>query len=273
MSLVVLITGCSLGGIGSALCEEFAARGCKVYATARSPEKMGGLSPGIEKMRLDVTSDEDVKNVIGEIIAKEGRIDILVNNAGRIAIGPLIDQSLDEVKDAFETNTFSVLRVSRTVIPHMAVRRSGLVVNIGSIAGDTPTPWNGLYSATKSSVHIISETLSMECRPFNVQVMNVAPGAIRSNISKNHESRFKLPENSLYTAFLPNIIKRMHASQTQPRTTSAETFAKLVVSRALSRKPPLHLTGGGNSFIFQIFKWLPRTWVLWYLWRLYSKRM
>ncbi|KAK7463886.1 NADPH-dependent 1-acyl dihydroxyacetone phosphate reductase [Stygiomarasmius scandens] len=272
MSPIVLITGCSIGGIGSALCEEFAARGCKVYATARSLDKMDGLSLTIERMRLDVTSDDDVNKVIQEIVAKEGRIDIVVNNAGRIAIGPLIDISLDEVKDAFDTNTFSVLRVSRAVIPHMAARKRGLIVNIGSIAGDTPTPWNGLYSATKSSVHIISETLSMECKPFNIRVMNVAPGSVRSNISKNHEGRFRLPENSLYTAFLPNIIMRLNASQTQ-RTMSAESFAKLVVSRALSRDPPLHLTGGGNSFIFQIFKWLPRTWVLWYLWRLYSKRL
>lgn len=80
---VVLITGCSSGGIGAATAEEFYASGeCKVYASARSIEKMESLSSGIERIQLDVSSLEDCKAAVDFIISKEGKIDILMNNAG-----------------------------------------------------------------------------------------------------------------------------------------------------------------------------------------------
>ncbi|KAJ3760556.1 oxidoreductase [Lentinula raphanica] len=272
MAPVVLVTGCSAGGIGAALCAEFAAQGCQVYATARNPAKMDGFShPRIAKLPLDVTSDEDIRRVVDEIIVKEGKIDIVVNNAGSGAAGALLDQNMDAVRQAFDINTFSILRVCRTVLPVMAKRQTGLFVNIGSVVGDTPTPWNGLYSATKAAAHMISEVLSMECRPFNISVMNVVPGSVRSNISNNMTENFELPEGSLYSAFLPNIIKRIHASQTERSMPTAD-FARAVVNKALSKKPPLRFTAGGNSTIFAIFRWLPRAFVLGYLWRMYSKR-
>ncbi|KAJ3998574.1 oxidoreductase [Lentinula boryana] len=273
MASVVLVTGCSAGGIGAALCEEFAVRGCQVYATARNPTKMEGLNhPRIEKLPLDVTSDEDVKRVIDQIVGKEGKIDIVVNNAGTGTAGALLDQNMDTVRQAFDINTFSILRVCRSVLPIMARRKKGLFVNIGSVVGDTPVPWNGLYSATKAATHMISEVLSMECRPFNISVMNVVPGSVRSNIAKNMTKNFELPENSLYSAFVPNIIKRINASQSEHSMPTAE-FAKAVVSKALSKNPPLRFTAGGNSTIFAIFRWLPRTFVFGYLWRMYSKKM
>ncbi|KAF9076052.1 oxidoreductase [Rhodocollybia butyracea] len=272
MASVVLVTGCSTGGIGAYLCEEFAAQGCKVYATARNPTKMESIThPRIEKLALDVTSDADVNRVVDHIIAKEGKIDIVVNNAGTGAAGPLLDQTMDTVQQVFDTNTYAILRVCKAVLPSMARRKTGVFVNVGSVVGDTPVPWNGLYSATKAATHMISEVLSMECRPFNISVMNVVPGSVRSNISTNMTQNFTLPENSLYLDFLPNIIKRINASQTG-NSMPTETFAKLVVSRALSKRPPLRFTAGGNSMIFSFFRWLPRALVLGYLWRIYSKK-
>ncbi|KAE9391101.1 oxidoreductase [Gymnopus androsaceus JB14] len=273
MNSVVLITGCSTGGIGAALCEEFAAKGCKVYATARNPAKMEGFShPMIEKLPLDVTSDEDVKRVVEQIAGKEGRIDILVNNAGSGAAGALLDQSMETVQQVFNINTFAILRVCRAVLPVMAKRKKGLFVNVGSIVGDTPVPWNGLYSATKAATHMISEVLSMECRPFNIQVMNVVPGSVRSSIAQNMSTSFNLPADSLYSQFLPNIMKRINASQTENSMPTA-AFAKAVVSKSLRKRPPLRFSAGGNSTIFAIFRWLPRVLVLGYLWRMYSKKM
>ncbi|KIK70766.1 hypothetical protein GYMLUDRAFT_32814 [Collybiopsis luxurians FD-317 M1] len=273
MTCVVLVTGCSDGGIGAALCEEFAARGCKVYATARNPAKMQGFShPLIEKRALDVTSDEDIKRVIEDIVEHQGRLDLLVNNAGAGAPGALLDQTMETVQNVFNINTFAVLKLCRAVLPVMAKRKKGVIVNIGSIVGDTPVPWNGLYSAAKAATHMISEVLSMECRPFNISVMNVVPGSVISQISNNMTESFNLPENSLYSAFLPNMIKRINASQTENSMPTAK-FAKAVVSKALSKKPPLRFTAGGNSTIFSIFRWLPRVLVLGYLWRLYSKKM
>jgi len=195
-----------------------------------------------------------------------------VNNAGAMCAGPLIDQSLDYVKYLFDANTFGALRVAKAVVPAMAKRKSGTIVNIGSIVGEIPTPWNGMYCASKAALQSISEVLAMECKPFNISVMHVAPGAIKSNIAANESSRFSLPADSLYSAYLPNILERIHTSQSKKSTPTSE-FARGVVSQAMKRKPPGYMALGTYTFLFKIFKWLPRSWVFWILWRMYSKKL
>jgi 1-acylglycerone phosphate reductase len=115
--------------------EHFARRGCKVYATARNVERMDGLAPDIERLFLDVTIDASVDKAVAAIIEREGRIDILVNNAGFVHHSPLLDCDLEALRSILETNTISVLRMVQAVVPHMASRKSGLVVNISSLAG------------------------------------------------------------------------------------------------------------------------------------------
>jgi 1-acylglycerone phosphate reductase len=114
--------------------EHFARRGCKVYATARNLSKMNGLSSNIERLTLDVTVDTSVDKAIAIIIEREGRIDILINNAGFSHLNPLLDCNLDVFRSVIETNTVSVLRMVQAVVPHMASRQSGLVVNVSSLA-------------------------------------------------------------------------------------------------------------------------------------------
>jgi NAD(P)-dependent dehydrogenase (short-subunit alcohol dehydrogenase family) len=87
-SPVVLVTGCTEGGIGYALCESFRQRGCCVYATARRPETMAGLQEqGIRTLQLDVTSTAEIRSVIQHIQQQSGRLDIVVNNAGTWSAG------------------------------------------------------------------------------------------------------------------------------------------------------------------------------------------
>ena len=118
----------------------------------------------------------------------------------------------------------------------------------------------------------ISDVLSMECRPFNISVLHVAPGAVRSNISANGAAEFRLPNQSLYSAFVPNILKRIHMSQTMGAMKTDE-FAKQVVSTALGRNPPLYLYAGGKTWLFHVFRWLPKYWVLSFMWREYSQKI
>jgi len=272
MPRVVLVTGCSTGGIGYSLCEEFAHQGCKVYATSRKIETMADFSDEtIEKISLDVTSDESVQNALNHIVEKEGQIDVVVNNAGLMAPGPLVEHSLDNIKGVFDTNTFAILRVCKAVVPIMAKRHSGTIVNIGSVVGEISTPWNGLYCASKAAVNSISEVLSMELKPFNISVLHVAPGAVKSNISSNAIGFFALAPDTLYTDFLWFINKRINESQ-GPNSMPTKEFAQQVVCKALRKKPPRYMSIGGHSGAFALFKWLPRGFVLYYMWRLYSQR-
>ncbi|OJA15127.1 hypothetical protein AZE42_11094 [Rhizopogon vesiculosus] len=259
---VVLVTGCSTGGIGFHLCEHFAKQGCTVYATSRRLETMDGFKHPVEKRAMDVTSDDDVTLTVQSILEEQGKIDIVVNNAGAIAIGPLLDMTSDQAKRAFDVNTLSILRVAKAVIPSMVERKQGLIINIGSIVGNIPTAWNGLYCAAKAAVHALSDVLAMECKPFGVKVMLVAPGSVKSNISANQAATLELPPTSIYKAYFDRVYERMYASQGK-ESMATDEFARRVVAKALSPSPPGYMTLGGSARLFAFFQWLPRQLVIW----------
>ncbi|KDR85410.1 hypothetical protein GALMADRAFT_53024 [Galerina marginata CBS 339.88] len=272
MSPVVLVTGCSTGGIGYALCEEFARHGCKVYATSRNIAKIADFADGkIVKLALDVNSDESIAKALQYIVEKEGTLDVVVNNAGVTTPGPLVEVPINDVKDVFETNVFAILRVCKAVVPIMSKKHSGTIVNIGSIVGEIAAPWSGVYSASKAAVNTVSEVLSMELKPFGISVLHVAPGAIKSNIANNGTNRFALAHDTLYAAFLPYIQKRIASSQ-GPDSMPTKEFAKKVVANALRKSPPRYMTLGGKASFFSVLKWLPRSFVLFLLWRNFSPR-
>ncbi|KAF8599710.1 NAD-binding protein [Ceratobasidium sp. AG-I] len=269
---VVLVTGCSKGGIGFSLCEAFAARGCIVYATARQLESMEDFSSSnIRPFVMDVMDDSSVNNAVGHAINEAGSIDIVVANAGVSCHGPTLDIPIERAKATFDTNVLGMLRLAQAVFPHMAIRKRGTFVTIGSVVGETTTPWAGIYAASKAAVHALTETLQMEARALspNIHVTLIVPGGVISNIVKN--SKLELPPTSLFKAYIPAIVARLQLSQT-PGSMHTNMFASGVVDAVMARKgPPRYLTLGWRSGLFAAFKWVPKRILLWYLWRKYSK--
>ena len=196
--------------------------------------------------------------------------------------GPTLEIPLEQVQAAFATNVFSVLRINRAVLPHMAARKQGMFITIGSIVAQwyahlylslfhrklncalcSPLPWGGIYAATKSAVHAITSALEMECRPFNIKVLLVAPGGVKSNISANQT--YEPPPDTLYAGFMDRVLARRDISQSSPMPT--DVFAKRVVSKALAPTPPSYMTLGKNAVLFWFLTWLPRHWLLSILWK------
>ncbi|GAA5900186.1 SDR family oxidoreductase [Sporobolomyces salmoneus] len=264
---VVMVTGCSEGGIGYALCQEFSRKNCIVYATARRLSSIESLPPSVHKLALDVLSLESCNAAVEQIIREQGRIDVLVNNAGAGGTGALLDAELESdegAKATFETNVWAPLRLSKLVVPHMVEKRSGLVINVGSIVGNVATPWSGIYCASKAALHSLTETLRMEVKGFGVNVMLIAPGAITSQFGKKQMGSFKMPEDTLYRDVADEIAKRAEISQRQDHTTPAPVLASGIVSRALSSSPATYYTAGGKSWIFWLFERIPRS-IVWFL--------
>ncbi|XP_010943614.1 short-chain dehydrogenase ptmH [Elaeis guineensis] len=259
---VVLITGCAKGGIGYEYCKAFADHGCHVIASDL-PDRLSDLSnlqsDSIEPLELDVTSDQSVANATSKILSTCGRIDILINNAGIGSTGPLAELNLDAIRRAWEVNTLGQLRMVQAVAPHMVSRRSGRIVNIGSVVGSVPTPWAGSYCASKAAVHAISDALRVELRPFGVDVIKVLPGSVRSNLGQANEKRLGRQGWRLYKGFEDAIAERARASQGK-NATDAGIFARHVAQKVLSPRPPREIVSGHMAGLFAVLAWSP-VWV------------
>jgi 1-acylglycerone phosphate reductase len=165
---LALITGCSKGGIGDALAQEFHSKGVRVFATARNLEKIEHLKKlGLDVLQLDVTSTESIRQAVAAVEREtNGKLDFLVNNAGmgrhpgpscmlHIPVltrvfdptgytMPLLDADLDVARQVFDLNVFSVLAVTQAFAPSL-IAAKGKVLNIGSIVGRMAQAYTGSF--------------------------------------------------------------------------------------------------------------------------------
>ncbi|KAF9553107.1 oxidoreductase [Agrocybe pediades] len=262
-SPVVFITGCSNGGIGSALAVEFAQRGCLVYASARSVTAMSDLPESIRKLQLDVTNDTACEKAVQTIIEEAGHIDIFISNAGVANVGPLLDITVETAQKVMDTNLFGTVRLVRLIGPHMVKRKKGLIIPVGSTAGELSIPFMGYYNPSKAALHAYTETLALELKPFGVHVMLCSPGSVKSNIADVSVSN--LPEGSFYSANEDKMTRVLFYGQNRsPMPTNK--FAKVVVDKALTSSPPTYMTAGGTTTLWSFLKWLPRPFALKMIW-------
>ena len=182
MSKVILITGCSTG-IGHDLAQQLTRNGYTIAATARKVNTISDLEAAVI-LQLDVTNQESIQIAVDLVIQKFGRIDVLINNAGFCQVGAIEELSNDQVQQMYDVNVFGVMRMIKTVVPIMRKQKSGRIINISSIAGRLVTPVNGAYSSTKFALEAISDALRMELESFNIQVILIEPGAIKTNFDK-----------------------------------------------------------------------------------------
>ncbi|KAK4749387.1 hypothetical protein SAY87_026836 [Trapa incisa] len=256
---VVLITGCSEGGIGHALARAFAARDCQVVATSRSLSSMADLKndPRFFLQELDVLSDGSVVQAVANAIERFGRIDVLVNNAGVLCVGPIAEVPLSSMQRTFETNVFGAMRLIQAVVPHMASGRKGTVANVGSITVQAPGPWSGVYTATKAALHSLTDSLRLELKPLGIDVINIVPGGTKSNIANSAIASYsRMPEWKLYGPYEAGIRARATLSQGM-KPAPTEEFAKEAVARILKKNPPAWFSYGRYSTIFSILHYMP----------------
>ncbi|MGL5111959.1 MAG: SDR family oxidoreductase [Flavobacterium sp.] len=180
MSKVVLITGGS-SGIGKSIGEFLHHRGFVVYGTSRNPERItNSIFP---LLALEVRNPDSIQAAIAKIIAISGKLDVVINNAGVGITGPLEEIPTEEIKNNFEINLFGPIEVIKAALPHMRAQKSGLIINVTSIAGYMGLPYRSVYSASKGALELITEALRMEVKDFGIQIANVAPGDFATNIA------------------------------------------------------------------------------------------
>lgn len=184
---VLVVTGASKG-IGLQIVLAGLKAGYQVVGTSRNKER---LTQEVQTQLPEFQSnfyavnmpfdEEGIRQGIAEIIEKFGRIDYLVNNAGYALLGAVEEFSLSEVRTNFDVNFFGLFQVIQEVLPIMRKQQFGRIINMASISGSVTGPTQGVYSATKAAVIMLSEALNEEVRPFNIQVTAICPGGVRTD--------------------------------------------------------------------------------------------
>ena len=141
----------------------------------------------------DITSAATRADVVSRAIERFGRIDVLINNAGVGQYGFPTEVDVEISKRIFDVNVFSALALTQLVVPHMRARKSGAIVNIGSVGGKVSLPWAVMYCATKWALHCIDDSLHRQLSGTGVRVMKVCPGIVDTKFP-NHVLAGTAPE-------------------------------------------------------------------------------
>jgi len=257
MSKVVLITGAS-SGFGEAIAVYLSRQGYKVYGTSRkSGTKCSSRS--YEMIAMDVQNQVSVQEAIDQIVAQEGTIDVLINNAGISVISPLEETPLDMVDDIMNTNLYGVLRVCQAVLPVMRHQNSGLIINISSIGGLIGLPFRGIYSASKFALEGLTESLSMEVKPFGISVCLIEPGDFKTSITQNRLD-ISLAQNSVYQRTCQDLAEV--ADQQIQNAPSPDIMGPFINNIIEAKKPKLRYKIGSFSEKISpvLKKFLPDRW-------------
>jgi len=246
MSKVVLITGAS-SGIGKSIAMYLHQKGCIVYGTSRNPKMVQDVP--FQLIALDVLDLITIEQAISRIIEKEGKLDVLVNNAGIGVTGAIEDTPTNEMRKAFDTNFFGTIDVLKAVLPQMRQQKSGLIINITSIAGYMGLPFRGIYSATKGALELITESIRMEVKGFGIDIVTVAPGDFATNIAagRYHTPVFK---NSPYKKVYEENLSLMDAHVNEGL--NPLIMAKKVYYIINAKHPKMHYRVGRFMEIFSV---------------------
>lgn len=207
MRKVVLVTGGSRG-IGEAVARLFASKGYNIVINYSSnEEKADSLAielsnlygVGVKSIKADVSNEEDVKQMVGAIIAEFGYIDVLVNNAGIAIDSDFSDKRVSDFRRILDVNLVGPFVVSKYVSKYMMKRRMGSIVNVGSTNGiDSFYTYSMDYDASKAGLHILTKDLAIEFAP-NIRVNAVAPGWVNTSHNKNLDEEYIKEEEKKIT--------------------------------------------------------------------------
>jgi NAD(P)-dependent dehydrogenase (short-subunit alcohol dehydrogenase family) len=209
----VVVTGAAQG-MGRAISEAFLAEGARVVladlneeGVARTAEELGRDGDTFPA-RCDVTSSDEVKNLVASAIDHLGRVDVFVNNAGTITMRQTVELGEDEWDLVMDVNAKGVFLCTREILPHMLDRGSGAIVNIASQAGKRGYKLFAHYCASKAAVIVFSKGVALEVAP-HVRINCVCPGIVNTDMMEREyaweEAMTGEPKESIQKRWMSGI--------------------------------------------------------------------
>ena len=238
----IFITGAS-AGLGIVTAKLFQAKGWKVIATMRNPDKETELNQleNVILLPLDVTNIQQIESTVNTAIAL-GDIDVIFNNAGYGLIGALENYSENDIRAQFETNFFGVIWVTKAFIPYFKKKKSGLFITTTSLCGLTSYPLSSIYNASKWALQGWSESMSYDLAQFNIGIKNVAPGGIKSN----YMNVMTVCEDKCYEPLMERLNEGF-TDGTLMEFSDSEVIAEEVFTAATDEKDQLTYPAGNDA--------------------------
>lgn len=244
-----MLTGGS-SGIGKYTAEALVHRGYTVYSLSRH----AGNAAGVHHLTADVTREEDIAAAVDTVMRECGRIDLLVNNAGFGISGAIEFTETEAAMRQFDVNFFGAVRMCRAVLPIMREAGGGRIVNIGSVAGAVPIPFQAYYSAAKSALCAYTLALANEVRPFGITAVCIQPGDIRTGFTAAREKA--MCGDDIYGGRITRSVAGMEHDE--QNGISPEVAARIIAKVADSHgRKPVYTVGFSYKLVCALAKLLP----------------
>ncbi len=190
---VAIVTGASRG-IGYAISKMFTLNKIKVYMISQNKRRLEEAANRIRKIdeskdlpaafNADVKNGQEVKKMFSHVIQREGKLDILVNNAGVGVFKPFLQTTLEDFRRVFQVNVEGAFLCCKEAFNIMKKQNQGIIVNMGSIVSMVGYPNQSIYTASKHALLGLTKVLAKEGRRYNIQVVAVCPGGVRTDMAK-----------------------------------------------------------------------------------------
>lgn len=242
---VTLITGAS-GGIGEAFARQLAKEGHHLLLIARSGQKLKTLSEQLSQqhsitahyLAIDLAQTGSDAIIAREVQQKNLQVDWLINNAGIGSGGDLLEYTMDEYRHMMHLNMDAMVALTYQFLPEMRARKSGTIINVGSMAGFNAIPYMNIYAATKGFVMYFTRALWEENRLYNIHTMLLCPGAT---------------ETGFFDAAKLSDRKRTYSSK------KLETPEQVVAAatKGVKKKSMMTISGFQNKVMKILVGWIP----------------
>lgn len=250
---IIVITGAT-SGIGLACKSLFEKNGHRVISLARN-----NINNDNDFFSCDVSKEIQVIETFKKIKEKYGQIDILINNAGYGISGAVELIENRDIENLFDVNLLGCINSFKYALP--LIKKGGMIINMSSVCALFPLPYRSLYCASKASLNMLSLCLYMECKPFNVKVVSICPGDVKTNFTKNRVKVFKTNERyDDRIKIATNLLDKREDRRMPP-----EKVAKVVFRVSKKKQPkPYVIVGFKYKVLHFAMRFLPTSWLLYF---------
>lgn len=212
---VAIVTGAG-SGIGAAIAERFATAGARVFVADRdvvggsaTVDRISAADHTATFVELDVTSEPACGALVARVVSEAGRLDVLVNNAGIGHVGTILSTTSEQLDQLWSVNVKGMFYLSRAALPHMIERRSGSIINIGSIAAVMGMYDRFAYTTTKHAVAGMTKAMALDHGTSGVRINCICPGRVETPFVQARLREYPDPEKYRAEFAAPHALKRM----------------------------------------------------------------